>query len=362
MSNEDSPDSPLLGPKNRQLGADFLTELLKCFDEFKHTIPKSGEIEAPKKCHYYTYWKSYYIKSFYKPFLERIPKVEYNGDTFVIKQIILADFSFDMKPKTYKDAFELCDQKKPPPRVCPCEESGSENVSDSSDDELDLPRETRVLFSFEDILNKSIKFEGSDVSYFSQPSTPYGMAGAQFQFEMTFCYSQDDLSIYVVMGPDKRIQHICTGTSNGEGYFAKNRQVDYSYEPDMLWFDESSMRSIKLALQKQDRFWTHSGRTYEIVDKKFCKANRDDRSCGCCYNWCDPMSDSVGIASIPSGISYRRNITVTCAPEWYIQYQISSCSDYTYCARILLDLVSEDLKAVKANFDAIKDFYPYQER
>jgi hypothetical protein len=270
----------------------------------------------------------------------------------------ITDFTFNMQSKTYKDQlFERCKRTKRPPDVCPCE-------TDEYDDSEELSEEEpkSILYSFKSLFDIPIKFDGDDVSYFSQPSDPYEVAGAQYYLKMTFCYSQPGLTIRVKLGPNAKIREIRTGRSNGDGYFAEKMEKEYTYKPDMLWFGERSMRSLKIAfLKNQSDFlgfgsniWSHGGRTYEIVDKKFCKSNRLDRCCGCCNTWCEPMSDTTGIRMIPIRTSYRRRISVSCTPEWYIQYQISSCFDYSYCARIILKLIGEDVDEIRKSYDAQK--------
>lgn len=267
--------------------------------------------------------------------VEKLPiKILYNDEDFYITKIDITDKPIKITNKTYHDAWKFCNTSKPLPDVCPCmnsdEETNNEENNKSPGNRLELI----------DLKNVMIKYNGDNISYFSQPAKHYLICGAQYQWIMIFNYSQPDLNICLEMGPKRYINDTkligcaCIHSSDTPIYQTDVNKLVYIYEPNNLFFDNSFFMILKKCLEKNSNKIQYKEQQYKLIDYKFCKVECAFFSCGCHHFSCSNVNKAKFISICPANCSY----TLSCTPEWYLQVQIGACPAYNgYCFRFILE-------------------------
>jgi len=338
----------MIGPQNKVLREDFLRTLLQHLSDNAHHTEHDEHIFYKKDKHQFWYWSEHGAKNLYKSYLDSKPVIEFNNERFLIEHIRVANFPFKITERSYKNVLNGCDQT-PIPKVC-CNFDDSED--DDSEEEEDLSStyggnkilDEFDLLSFSSVTNKTILYDGNDTFYFSQPNTRNCYAGGQFYFTMTFNYSQPDLHIYVELRPEKETLH--TAVTGHTGSFFNDQLIRTSkvnsWYPEGLFFKENSLTLMKEVLEKGTKTFKYDGYTFSVIDYAFCDVTRVDRWCGHCLVSCKRITKAEALKMFPNTSSYRNGITISCTPEWYVQYQLSNCYDYGLTARIILDIVDQD--------------------
>jgi hypothetical protein len=261
--------------------------------------------------------------------------IKYMNEDFYIVSMKIRNIPINI-PKNidYKHIWNKCDNSKPLPNECHCQDSDSDSDEDDNDkidnnyNVYDLyniySKYNNKAISFESI-NTTIKYEGDDVIYISRPLIYSSWAGGQYTWQMVFSYSQPDLNINLVLGPKRWILD--------KGYTFNYSPICYNKD----YFQDDFYLILKNSLINNIDIIEYKNIKYHIIDYKFCKTDYIHFCCGCIFNSCSYMSKEQFITIMPTKNGYRDRITITCTPEWYIQLQISLCNDYSgYSARFIL--------------------------
>jgi len=259
-----------------------------------------------------------------------------------------------MSNKTYKDVWKECDVPNPnsvkafETYHCSCEDDYEEYTDEDYEEEMKEREKSYIkLYNITEFLKSyadKITYNGI---YYSQPGPYYAVAGAQYNWNLIFNYNEmideKSVDITVKLGPPTRnifVKYIGSHTGTPlTPIITSGRKDVNNYMPDNLYFDSDFFSIIKMALLSREKTFEYNGVNYKIIDYKFCRVKSDVFACGCCHDMCKHMTNTEGINRIPTQISYRDNITVSCTPEWFIQVQIGCCNGGDYCARFILDCI-----------------------
>ncbi|ARF12503.1 hypothetical protein Klosneuvirus_6_65 [Klosneuvirus KNV1] len=334
----------MLGPNNKVLEKDFLVLLIECLKK-----SNSQSSEDIKKIHRWSdFYDSFDTIKFYDFFIKQQNTLIYNGEIFKIVSIAISNTEAS-RNRTYKDAWKRCDTPNPSSVKafetyhCSCED----NYESSDEENNEENNRSMNIYSIDKFLKEyadKITYNGT---YYSQPGPYYPVVGAQYNWNLIFNYNEmidgKVLDITVKLGPQTRnifVKKITGYTGSPLIPIIKSGNEDVnSYKPNNLYFDSNFFPLIKIALLSREKIFEYSGVNYKIIDSKFCSVKSDVFACGCCHNMCKPMSKTEGIKKIPTQISYRDDITVSCTPEWFIQVQIGCCNGGSYCARFILECI-----------------------
>jgi len=273
----------LIGPKNIVLRQEFLEIIVKKLKETSYDFPKEHDnlfmfIDRESN-------------KFYNSFLSNEPVVKYNNEDFYITNIMILDKPYEKyKERTYLDIWKECDNNRPLPTICPCNDSEEDNKEDNKYDGK------FQQFSYLDKIN----YEGT---YFSQPAVNAYGSGEQYQWIMVFNYNQEDIDLTLYLGPKRHINSKVitghTGSMLSENIIEEEQnKLVYNYKPSDLYFDDDFLIIIKNTLINKNKYVTYKNIKYELIDHKFCRTDNFYPSCGCFYGECYNMSTEEGINQI----------------------------------------------------------------
>jgi hypothetical protein len=292
-------------PINKTLGKDFLYKVVQC-------LSKNEYIAEKEYC------------------------IKYMNEEFYIIDLKITNIPIDIpKNINYKYIWNKCDNSKPLPDECHCEDYYSDDEINNKPNiyyMYDLYNkysdynDKAILFKSINAINTNIKYDGNDVIYISRPLIHSSYSGGQYTWQMIFNYSQPNLNINLILGPKRWILD--------KGYTFNYSPICYNKD----YFQDDFYLILKNSLINNLNIIEYKNIKYHIINCKFCKTNYRAFSCGCTHMSCCYMSKENFINIMPSKYGYRDNITITCTPEWYIQLQISSCHNYSgYSARFILE-------------------------
>ena len=286
---------------------------------------------------------------------DSINQIIYDDEEFYITEIKITNKPLNLKIKTYKDIWSVCDNSEPVPDYCHCnseeqqesdEDEKEQETEENKKDEQDGKEEEISIVQLKNIKIDTNE-ENINVKYFSQPAVHTHTAGGQFKWVMIFNYSNENININLEIGPRRYIKYkgITGWKYNGPAEFEPSYKIDdnmlvYNYMPNDLYFDDEFYQTLKNCLISDLKQITYKSRTYKVIDYRCCNVDYADFSCGCCYNSCTKMSRQQSIDKFPLKSGLRSSFHFSCTPEWYLQVQIASCNGYSgYCYRFILDAI-----------------------
>ncbi len=322
----------VLGPKNKVLGEDFLRKVLELLSNVDFV-----QADGPSFKNWSVNRFDNENEEFYKNFYATEPKISHEGDELYITKIWLTKGSdWQSRGSSYKAIWQKCDEQKPIPYRCDCEDSCSTSSVSEDDSEFTL-----LPLSF--IKTVDVTYKGE---FHSGPTGTKYHAGGQCDWKFGFFYKQDDFELRLEMGPRRRINakwlsgwRVSSGSP--ASYPIIKEEVDklvFDYQPNNLYFEDDFYDILRDKLISCESLIDYKGWLYELLDWKFCDVDSYVRGCGCCPSFCNKRSKAWGVSQIPSKqTSSYNSFNFSCTPEWYLQLQVGSCNSSGCCARFILD-------------------------